>query len=460
MEFDAIFLGGGAKILTLLSFSNPRNSCAITTEFSGFLRFSPISSLLFSDSGGLIVGVLPVSDSGGLIIRVLPISDSGGHVVGLLRRVVRKGRRNLRKNVGRRGGNSFNLKPMEHAIVVLKKKKKGAGEQIMCLLHISTVDLSVLIFCACSVFPTNRDTMWTDLIQHGIMNDYDPWEHHEEDRKQGEDSDAVTNSNECPKCGSSRWKDASHEQADNDSEEDERSHAVKKIPQLVIRHFPVKPRLQRIFMSPNYARDMRWHKVSRLDDDTLSEFRSSVSFGKKDGKRKRGDRYLIKQWKKGSSLMAIGFILKGDKEEEKHKIVGWLLKDDDNGCRDYYGLLEEVVVLEYDHVNNDRIPKVVLFKCKWFDVYDETRGIKKDKFGTVLVNISNRLQTNEPFTLAAQVLQVFYVHSHIESESDWRIVIKTNTRHYFDIPNGADIIMLMTNLFLGLSKMRYRALKR
>ncbi|KAK9286236.1 hypothetical protein L1049_014622 [Liquidambar formosana] len=54
----------------------------------------------------------------------------------------------------------------------------------------------------------------------------------------------------CPKCGESRWKAV------------EGKH--KKIPKKVLRYFPLKPRLQRLFMSKKTAAYMRWHKEKRL----------------------------------------------------------------------------------------------------------------------------------------------------------------------------------------------------
>ncbi|XP_058202288.1 uncharacterized protein LOC131316841 [Rhododendron vialii] len=49
-----------------------------------------------------------------------------------------------------------------------------------------------------------------------------------------------------PDCGASRWKHAPGKR--------------KKIPQKVLRYLPLKPRLQRLFMSAKTAQDMRWHK--------------------------------------------------------------------------------------------------------------------------------------------------------------------------------------------------------
>ncbi|CAO2821038.1 unnamed protein product [Amaranthus hypochondriacus] len=107
--------------------------------------------------------------------------------------------------------------------------------------------------------------------------------------------------------------------------------------------------------------------------------------------------------------------------------------DVESGQRDFYGLLEKVIVLEYDSLKDRTSPRVVLFRCKWFDVFDDRRGIHKDKFGATLVNITRKLRTNEPFALVSQIEQVFYVPTH--NEAQWRIVIKTKPRKYFDFPN-------------------------
>ena len=50
---------------------------------------------------------------------------------------------------------------------------------------------------------------------------------------------------ECPECNEPRYK--------------YKERKSKKIPQKVLRYFPLKPRLQRLFMSKKIAEDMRWH---------------------------------------------------------------------------------------------------------------------------------------------------------------------------------------------------------
>ena len=53
----------------------------------------------------------------------------------------------------------------------------------------------------------------------------------------------------------------------------------------------------------------------------------------------------------------------------------------ENVKKDFFGVLKEVIVLEYDALKNRKKTKIVLFKCRWFDVHNEGRGIKRDKFG-------------------------------------------------------------------------------
>ena len=60
---------------------------------------------------------------------------------------------------------------------------------------------------------------------------------------------------EYPICGESRWRI-------NDGK-------GKKIPHKILRYFPLKLRLQRLYMSIEMAEDMRWHKEKRVDDPNI-----------------------------------------------------------------------------------------------------------------------------------------------------------------------------------------------
>ena len=60
---------------------------------------------------------------------------------------------------------------------------------------------------------------------------------------------------QCPTCGTSRWK------IDDGK--------GKKIPHKILRYFPLKSRLQRLFLSSKTAADMRWHKDKRVNDEKI-----------------------------------------------------------------------------------------------------------------------------------------------------------------------------------------------
>ncbi|XP_057435111.1 uncharacterized protein LOC130727860 [Lotus japonicus] len=76
---------------------------------------------------------------------------------------------------------------------------------------------------------------------------------------------ADKNVNKCIKCGASRWK--------NDE---------KKVPAKVLRYFPLKSRLQRLFMSSETSRLMRWHDKGRNKDGDLRHPADSEAWKKFD----------------------------------------------------------------------------------------------------------------------------------------------------------------------------------
>ena len=43
----------------------------------------------------------------------------------------------------------------------------------------------------------------------------------------------------------------------------------KKIPHKVLRYFPLTPRLRRLYMSSQRAKDMRWYIDKDVDDGTI-----------------------------------------------------------------------------------------------------------------------------------------------------------------------------------------------
>ena len=63
----------------------------------------------------------------------------------------------------------------------------------------------------------------------------------------------------CSVCGASRWKNVRNDL----------NNKVTKIPVKVLRYFPLKPRLQRLFMCSKTSIAMRWHDTKQLRDGNL-----------------------------------------------------------------------------------------------------------------------------------------------------------------------------------------------
>ena len=110
---------------------------------------------------------------------------------------------------------------------------------------------------------------------------------------------------------------------------------------------------------------------------------------------------------------------------------------------DYYGILEEVLELEY-HNSSPKRTRIVLFKCDWFDP-QLGRGCKvHNQYGLVEVHSKKRFSKYEPFILAQQAQQVYYVEypskklrTQRNESADWLVVCKVKARSTIDCPNVA-----------------------
>ncbi|XP_074356133.1 uncharacterized protein LOC141695821 [Apium graveolens] len=85
--------------------------------------------------------------------------------------------------------------------------------------------------------------------------------------------------------------------------------------------------------------------------------------------------------------------------------------------KSYYGFIEEIWELDYTYF------KVALFKCKWFDI---RRGVREDELGFTLVDLSRFGHQDDPFILATQVKQVFYIQDPVDSK--YSIIIQGKRR--------------------------------
>jgi len=63
----------------------------------------------------------------------------------------------------------------------------------------------------------------------------------------------------------------------------------------------------------------------------------------------------------------------------------------------YYGAIKDI--FELDYYGNF---KFVMFKCDWFEA-------EEDKYGLTCVYFNKKLYLNDPFVVASQVHQCFYI---------------------------------------------------
>ncbi|XP_050104669.1 uncharacterized protein LOC126584276 [Malus sylvestris] len=85
----------------------------------------------------------------------------------------------------------------------------------------------------------------------------------------------------------------------------------------------------------------------------------------------------------------------------------------------------------------DKGRAVMLFKCEWVNS-ESPRGMKTDQYGFTLVNFNQLGFKEDPFILASQALQAFYVEDTIEK--DWHVVVRMQPRDLFDVLEDNDAL--------------------
>ena len=106
----------------------------------------------------------------------------------------------------------------------------------------------------------------------------------------------------------------------------------------------------------------------------------------------------------------------------------------------FYGVLTNIIELNYS--GNIRH---MLFKCTWVDDQNR-RGYKNNEFGFPMVNFTHSIHggeeiVDEPYVLASQTTQVFYVED--KRHKDWYVVVKTKPEMCLTLVL-APIVMRMT----------------
>ncbi|RVX18397.1 hypothetical protein CK203_006331 [Vitis vinifera] len=95
----------------------------------------------------------------------------------------------------------------------------------------------------------------------------------------------------------------------------------------------------------------------------------------------------------------------------------------------FYGIITEIWDLDYTMF---RIP---VFKCDWVD---NKNGIKVDDLGFTLVDFSKIAHKSDPFILASQAKQVFYVQDQLDPR--WSVVLSTPQKDFLNMEGGEDFV--------------------
>uniref|UniRef100_I1PJB6 Transposase Tnp1/En/Spm-like domain-containing protein n=1 Tax=Oryza glaberrima TaxID=4538 RepID=I1PJB6_ORYGL len=101
------------------------------------------------------------------------------------------------------------------------------------------------------------------------------------------------------------------------------------------------------------------------------------------------------------------------------------------GNKIYYGIIKEIIELNYSNRGN-----IVLFKCDWVDNRIQDKWVRTDQFGITTVNFKHLFNTgdnisDEPFILASQAIQVYYVQDPVDTE--WFAVRQSKPRDLYNM---------------------------
>ncbi|XP_049403003.1 uncharacterized protein LOC125866713 [Solanum stenotomum] len=132
-----------------------------------------------------------------------------------------------------------------------------------------------------------------------------------------------------------------------------------------------------------------------------------------------GYKFHTEEWSKGKKTNNSGVWVKGE------------------GDIDYYGVLQEII--ELDYVVGWPKKKLVIFRCKWYD--PDSSGTKvHPQYKIIEINHTRQYRFYDPFIIAQNVKQVYYVpYPLCKNKSLWRVVIKTKPVGRVEVEDALDV---------------------
>ena len=134
----------------------------------------------------------------------------------------------------------------------------------------------------------------------------------------------------------------------------------------------------------------------------------------------------------GYIVNGVKFLVKSRDDNRTTQNCGVTAVGIHNGVEeDYYGYVDEI--LEFSFIKGCR---VILFKCVWFDT-DRSRKHVKFEPHFISVDTTKQAYKEDPFVLANQATQVFYIDDPTNNPG-WQIIERSTHRHLWDIPENED----------------------
>jgi hypothetical protein len=124
---------------------------------------------------------------------------------------------------------------------------------------------------------------------------------------------------------------------------------------------------------------------------------------------------------------------------------------------DWYGVIKKIISLQFTGEK-----EAMIFQCDWFDVPAPTKnkgkGYNKDQYGIIDIDTIRLRYLDDPYILATQAEQVFYV-KHAK-KLNWCSVVRIKPRNLFSMPDSASVEeeseIDVDSLFVGVEDMAVR----
>jgi hypothetical protein len=119
-----------------------------------------------------------------------------------------------------------------------------------------------------------------------------------------------------------------------------------------------------------------------------------------------------------------------NRKTNQHSGVRTDAYDYDGNKETYYGFIEDIWELEYEEVL-----KVLLFRCQWIRL---PNGVKTDKYGITNVNFRFLSYREQPFVLAKDVTQVFYIKDPDPTNREEHHIVLQGKRKFVGVEDVVD----------------------